>query len=417
QVAKNFFLSREKTFIRKFNEILLALQIERELDKSEILALYINKIYLGHRSYGIAAAARVYYGLDISELELPQLAMIAGLPKAPSRYNPITNATRALARRNWILQRMLNLDYIDLLTYQHAVKAPVIAEYHGLRPEVEASYLAEMARKEMLDRFGKQAYTGGYSVVTTVHSKLQEYANRAVQNGLQSYDKRHGYRGPESRIESPSPEEATPRLTEEWLATLQGKLKKYPVIGSLLPAVITSVEDERATAIIKRSNAKRFTPNNQTEITLTLESIKWARPYISVNQKGPKPKLMSDTVAVGDVIRVKPSYYESDNISWVMGQLPEAQAALIALSPENGAIQAIVGGFDFHQSKFNRVLQAGRQAGSNFKPFIYTAALANGFTAASIINDAPVVFNDKSLESTWRPENSSGRFFGPTRLR
>jgi len=377
-------------------------------------------------------------------LALPQLAMIAGLPKAPSRYNPITNPARALIRRNWILKRMLRLGSIDQETYQQAKEALVIAEYHGLRPEVEASYLAEMTRKEMLDRYGKQAYTHGYSVVTTVHSDLQIYANNAVQDGLQSYDQRHGYRGPEANI-TPSEEpltanetitdelttlELATNPTEEW----QAALKKYRVIGPLIPGIVTSLEDHTATVFLKKTSFKNYNVDEQGEITLTLKNIEWARPFITVNKKGLKPKIMSDTLTVGDVIRViskpnkKPKKIantdtgditsnNNNNTHWVLGQLPAAQAALVSLSPQNGAIQAIVGGFDFHQSKFNRAIQAGRQAGSNFKPFIYTAALANGYTAASIINDAPVVFNDKSLESTWRPENSSGKFFGPTRLR
>ena len=404
QVAKNFFLTRERTFKRKFNEILLALQIERELTKNEILELYVNKIYLGHRSYGIAAAANVYYGKEINELSLPELAMIAGLPKAPSKYNPLASPARALERRNWILSRMRQLDYIDEATYKDSVQAPITAAHHRLDPEVNASYLAEMVRKEMLDRFGMGAYTEGYTVITTVTAPKQAAANRAVYFGLQEYDQRHGYRGREG-LAANIDENAS---LDTWL----DGLKSYYKIGPLSPAIITSIEDDKAHALLKDGSA----------IELAFADMTWARRYNTVNIRGPKPKTTSDVLNVGDIVRVKVKSTTTTETGeeiheWALSQLPKVQGSLVSLNPKDGSLAAIVGGFDFIHSKFNRAVQAGRQAGSSMKPFIYSAALDNGFTAATIINDAPVVFADKSLESTWRPKNYGGEFYGPTRLR
>lgn len=413
QVAKNYFLSRERTFLRKFNEILLALQIERELTKNQILELYINKIYLGHRSYGIEAAANVYYGKQIHELTLEQLAMIAGLPKAPSAYNPITNPERALARRNWILSRMLELNYIDQIAFANASTRPITAELHGVQSEADAPYLAEMARKEMLSRYGMEAYTAGYKAYTSINSTFQAAANRAVHKGLLDYDQRHGYRGPighydlseAENLSDAKAQDDTPPLndpTAEATIPVTDILKPYRAFGPLLPGLVSDLDEEAAIVQLSANSA----------IILSFEEAKWARTYIDVNHRSPEPKAMGDILSKGDII-----YIYQHNGKWRLGQLPVAQSALISMQPDNGAILALVGGFDYQASKFNRVNQAGRQAGSNFKPFIYAAALANGLTASTLINDAPVVFEDASLENTWRPENSSGKFFGPTRLR
>jgi penicillin-binding protein 1A len=391
QVAKNFFLSREKTFSRKFNEIFLALQIERELSKEEILELYINKIYLGHRAYGIQAAAQVYYGTSIDQLNLAQLAMIAGLPKAPSSFNPITNPARALIRRNWILGRMLTLEFIDQQQYELAVKQPITARYHGLDVGLDAPYIAEMARQELLSRYGRNAYTDGYQVVTTVNSQLQRKAQQAVINGLLTYDQRHGYRGAIANFAD------QPELWPKHL----GDFRSY---GGLQPAIVTEIEDKALSALLANGETTRLTWE---------DGLSSMRPYINENAQGPKPKSVSDFAKVGDLIQLK----EKPGGGWLFSQIPAAQAALVSLSPHNGAIISLVGGFDFQQSKFNRATQAHRQPGSNFKPLIYTAALEHGFTAASLINDAPIVFNDSSLEGTWRPANDSGKFYGPTRLR
>lgn len=396
QVARNYFLSRKKTFARKFNEIFLAIQIEQEMSKEEILELYLNKIYLGNRAYGIQAAANAYYGRNITELTLAELAMIAGLPKAPSAYNPIANPSRALERRNWILSRMNTLGYISELTYQEAKSAPVTAKYHGSDVELYAPYVAEMARKELFDQFGERIYTDGFSLYTTVRGIDQTAANTAVVNGLLSYEHRHGYRGPERRPFI----EALESLDDH--QTLLVALKKEPVFGNLLPAVVLDAAGPEANVLL---------PSGEV-IILDLESMKWARAFKSVNARGPEPKAVSEVVQANDLIRVI-----QRGESWELAQVPVAQSAFVALSPNNGAVRALVGGFNFVHSKFNRVTQAFRQPGSNLKPFIYAAALESGLTPASLINDAPVVFEDENLESSWRPENYSKKFYGPTRLR
>ncbi len=410
QVAKNYFLSRERTFSRKFNEILLALQIERELDKNKILELYVNKIYLGHRSYGIAAASQVYYGKPISNLNTAQLAMIAGLPKAPSAYNPVTNPSRALTRRNWILKRMLDLDYLPEEEYLEARQQPVTAQLHGVRSETSAPYVAEMVRKEMLVRYGNNTYTDGFRVFTTINSHYQDTANKAVHHGLLAYDKRHGYRGPESSITLP--QEATNPSNDDALLALRG----LHSVGPLTPAVVMSVEKTHANLLFK----------DLEQGELNWEASLWAKPFIDTNTKGASPSSFEDILKAGDIIRVLPvtnqttadtENTEEPRRQWGLSQIPSAQSAMVSLNPQNGSIFALVGGFDFRESKFNRVIQSGRQAGSNFKPFVYAAALSNGMTAATVMNDSPIIFKDKKLESTWRPENAGGKFGGFTRLR
>ena len=391
QVAKNFFLSSERSFSRKTSEILLALQIERELSKNEILELYVNKIYLGHRAYGIEAAAQVYYGKPIRELSLAQLAMIAGLPKAPSRFNPLVNPTRAQERRDWILGRMLKLGKIDQARYQAALDEPVDASYHIQTPELDAPYVAEMVRAEMVGRYGSEAYTEGFHVTTTVPSDLQEAANTALHQGLQAYDQRHGYRGPETRL---------PGMTREaWLLELA---KQRPMSG-LEPAIVTQVE---------KSGVLALTRDGQEE-TIAWDSMKWARPFLHTNSLGPRPQQPSDVAQVGDLIRLQ----RQDDGSLHFAQLPSAQSALVSLDPRNGAIRALVGGFSFEQSNYNRALQAKRQPGSSFKPFVYSAALDKGYTAATLVNDAPIVFVDEYLDKVWRPKNDNNTFLGPIRLR
>lgn len=396
QVAKNFFLTREKTFIRKFNEIFLALQIEQNLSKHEILELYLNKIYLGNRAYGIQAAAQVYYGKPIQDLNLAQMAMIAGLPKAPSSYNPLANPERAKIRRNWILNRMLELGMISPSEHLVSLQSPISARFHHEASEVSAAYAAEMARQEIIDRFGTDAYNSGMKVYLTIDSKLQNAANKAVINGLEDYDKRHGYRGPIAHIAETQIENIDVMLE---------RLNKLKLPGHHLGAVITELEAERAT-LLMRDGSSGF---------LNLSTTEWARPYITINQRGPKPSSLKEVFKVGSVIEV--SYNPDVPTDYSLTQTPEAQAALISISPKNGAIQAIVGGYDFNLSHYNRAAQAKRQPGSSFKPFIYLAALENGATASTLINDAPIVFDDANLEAKWRPENSSGQFYGPTRLR
>ncbi|UTW10481.1 penicillin-binding protein 1A [Marinobacterium rhizophilum] len=392
QVAKNFFLSRERTFNRKFNEILLALRIERELSKEEIFELYINKIYLGQRAYGIEAAAGVYYGRSIQELSLAQMATIAGLPKAPSADNPISNPQRAIERRNWILQRMHGLGYISDQEFEEASAAPNTARYHGADIELSAPYVAEMVRSELFERFGEDLYNDGYRVYTTLESKLQTTANRALQDGLLQYSTRHGYRGPESQLDT--------ALTPD---AIQQKLKGMTSYAGLEPAIVSQVDNQSILASLKSGET----------VTVEWTGLEWARKYKSHNSMGPSPRKAADILAPGDVIRLQKS-----TDGWTLSQLPQVQGAFVALNPQNGAIRALSGGFNFNLTKFNRATQAYRQPGSNFKPFIYAAALENGFTPASLINDAPVVFKDESIEGNlWRPQNSSQQFYGPTRLR
>jgi penicillin-binding protein 1A len=396
QVARNYFLTFEKTFSRKFKEIFLALQIERALTKQEILQLYVNKIFLGNRAYGFQAASQVYYGKDLEELSLAQMAMLAGIPKAPSNYNPLVNPSRALIRRDYILRLMRKLGYIDIDIYQEAVEQPTTATYHGAKLSLNAPYAAEMARKDMIKRFGSNAYTAGYKVYTTLDSELQRAAQQAVITGLLAYDQRHGYHGPEQNVLADSEEQNH----ELWLSTLAN----ISSVGTLSPAVVSEIHEQAFTALLADGE----------EVTVEWENgIKTMRKYQTINTRGRAPKKAGEVVSLGDVVRLK----KMTDGSWHMSQIPKAQAALVSLDSDNGAIVSLVGGFDYQQSKFNRVTQASRQPGSNFKPFIYTAALANGYTPASIINDAPIVFEDSSLESTWRPNNDTGEFYGPTRLR
>jgi penicillin-binding protein 1A len=393
QVARNFFLTTEKTYLRKLNEILLAFRIEHSLSKQEILELYLNKIYLGHRAYGVDAAARVYYGVDINELSVAQMAMIAALPKAPSRVNPVNNPKASLARRNYILGRMHSLGYIDTDVYSKALAEVDDASLHTVKVDVMAPYLAEMVRDEIVKRYGEDAYTSGFEVVTTVESPLQAAANRALHDTLLEYSRRHGYRGPEGHVD----------LAGVAVDALPGLLIDYPPRSGVEAGLVTSVAD-RSVEVVLRSG--------QT-ITLEWDGLSWARAYKNVNRMGKAPEKAADVAAAGDIIRV-----ESDKEGkWRLTQLPLVQGALVSLRPNDGAVVALVGGFDFSLSKFNRATQAMRQPGSSFKPIIYSAALEKGFTPASIINDAPVVFDDNALESTWRPENYSGKFYGPTRLR
>jgi penicillin-binding protein 1A len=400
QVARNYFLSLERTFMRKFNEILLALEIERRLSKEEIFELYVNRVFLGHRSYGFEAASQVYYGRSIGELTLAQHAMLAGIPKAPSRNNPISGPEAGKDRRNWILGRMQTLGYIDANAYAAAIQAPVTASQHGARITLNAQYAAEMARRQMVQRYGMSTYNEGYSVYTTLNAELQEVADRAVVDGLMTYDRRHGYRGPEARLLKTPLAEGEALPLEDWQAVLDDT----PSIADLDPAIVTSVDAQGVDLLLRDKQSGRIAWE---------DGLQQARPYLSENRMGAAPIAPADVLAVGDLIRVS----RGENEQWTLAQVPAAQAALVSLNPDNGAIVSLVGGVGFEKSKFNRATQAQRQPGSNLKPFLYSAALDAGFTAASIINDAPIMMEDSSLEGVWRPENDGGRFYGPTRLR
>lgn len=413
QVARNFFLSREKTYVRKLNEIFLALKIERELSKQEILELYLNKIYFGNRAHGIQAAAEVYYGTEIQHLTLAQIAMIAGLPKSPSSKNPIANPIGAAARRNYVLRRMRELAYIDEQQLRQARGEGLTATLHGRSVEVQAPYVAEMVRAEMVKRYGDAAYREGFRVFTTVNSELQKAANQALHSALLEYDRRHGYRKPVGHLEwledwNPKPASGDDPEQSHWVGAEVNELwdqalGDLPTVNGLRTGLIVGLEEQRVEVYLGQGNT----------YVLPWETLEWARPFINVNQLGPKLKQGSDLFSLGDLVYLQPL----DDDQWQLAQMPEVEGALVSLNPSNGAIKALVGGFDYYQSKFNRVTQARRQPGSSFKPFIYSAALEKGFTPASIINDAPVVFEDPGLENTWRPENYTGKFYGPTRLR
>ncbi|MGB0956990.1 MAG: penicillin-binding protein 1A, partial [Litorivicinus sp.] len=389
QVARNYFLSREQTFTRKFKEILLALEIEQTLSKDEILELYLNKIYLGKRAYGVHAAAAIYYDKALDELDLAQSAMIAGLPKAPSKYNPVNNPERALIRRNWILDRMLELGDIDQAAHDAARSQHMTASVHQQQVAFEAPWVAEEARHQLEELLGESIYTQGYQVHLTVNSARQQSAQRAVLEGLMEYDRRHGWRGAEAQLEG---DEAA------WLAHLAGIRSD---IGGLRPAVVTAITDSTAQLLLRDGSA----------VELGMDAMKWAKPRLRNRDVLGEAPTDPSFLAPGDLVRLTPGDAP------LLAQLPDAQAAFVALKPATGAIEALIGGFDFTDSKFNRALLSNRQVGSGIKPFIYTAALQAGYTPASIINDAPIVFQSGELQSAWRPQNSGGKFYGPTRLR
>jgi len=375
QVTRNFLLSNEKTYTRKLKEIILALRIEREYPKNKILELYLNQIYMGHSAYGIAAAAQTYYGKDLNNLTLAEQAMIAGLPKAPSAYNPITNEDRAIERRNYVLQRMLELNYISQSDFETASNETSTAtlQYHS--SDISAPYIAEMVRQYAYEKYGEEAYTLGLKIHTTIDSSLQKAAEQALWNSLHSYDERHGYRAKKS-------------------ATVDDKealIRISPIIGDTLAATVTSTSDDGIEAKLYNGKA----------IEIPWKNSKWAviraKKHLSTNA----------------LIRVR----LSKKRTWMLTQTPEVEGAFVSLNPSNGAILTLVGGFEFNQNKFNRAIQAKRQPGSGFKPIIYTTALEEGYTAASMINDAPLAIFDPSLGRIWKPENSTKKFYGPTSLR
>jgi len=388
QVARNFFLTREKTYTRKINEILLAIKIENELSKDEILELYLNKVFLGYRAYGVASAAQVYYGKPLNELSLAQNAMIAGLPQAPSAINPIANPTAAKARRQHVLDRVYAVGYIDKNAYEAASQEPVDAYYHGSLTQTKAPFVAEMVRQELLTILGDETYSKGLHVYTTIDSTLQQAANLAVRNGLLAYDQRHGFRIPKQNL----------RDVADWPAAL----KKLPTINQLQPAAIKTVHGTTATVQLAYGDI----------VTLHWPALSWARKDLGNGRVSYLPKQAADIVTVGDVVYLDK---EADG-GWRLAQTPLAQSALVALNPQNGAILALVGGFNFYDKPFNRITQAKLQPGSNVKPFIYSAGLATGMTAATIINDAPFVLRQPEQE-VWRPQNDNRTFNGPMRLR
>ncbi|WP_428772697.1 penicillin-binding protein 1A [Vibrio sp.] len=402
QLARNFFLSNEKKLMRKIKEIFIAIHIEQLLSKQEIMELYVNKIFLGYRSYGFGAAARVYFGKDLQELSLSELATLAGMPKAPSTLNPLYSLERATNRRNVVLRRMLDEKYISQDEFDQAVSEQIVSRYHGAEIELDAPYVAELARAWMVSRYGEDAYTSGMNVYTTVNGKLQDAANRSAVNNLLAYDERHGYRGAETVLWQPD----QPVWDSE---QIDATLDKVPTYGVLQPAVVTAVSDKQATVWVK----------NLGEQTLSWEGIKWARRFLTDERQGSAPKRVQDVLAVGEQIWVRQHSPQTDQqeASWQLSQVPNANTAFVAMNPENGAILSLVGGFNFIHNKFNRATQSVRQVGSSIKPFIYSAAIDHGMTLASLVNDAPINQWDKSQGTAWRPKNSPPTYIGPTRLR
>lgn len=406
QLARNFLLTNEKTYTRKFKEIALSYKIEEELDKKKIMELYLNRIFLGNRAYGIGAAAQVYYGKTPSELTIAQVAMIAGLPKAPSTRNPIAAPKSAKARRGYVLGRMKKLGFITEEEYRVASESPITAKIHGQDIEVYAPYIAEMARQEAQEILGDNAFTEGYQIYTTIEPDLQAKARESLRNGLRAYDMRHGFRGVEAKY---------PQVNSFTAEEIEQKLAELPVIGGLKPAIVIGLDNNKATILLGDTTAELF-----------LEDSKWARKYISDNKRGKKIKSMSDILEIGDVVRVftktesvidKNGNNLGEKTKYLLSQVPAVSGAFVAISPHDGAVKSLVGGFDFDFNKFNMAYQAKRQGGSCFKPFIYSAALGKGYSTASMINDAPITFKDTSIGKTWRPENYTKKFYGPTSLR
>jgi penicillin-binding protein 1A len=393
QVARSFYLTRHKTFGRKLREILLAIKIEHKLSKEKILELYLNKVFLGNRAYGVEAASQVYYGKHLNELTIDQYAMLAGLPKAPSMLNPLANPQAALKRRDHVLSRMHEQGYIDTATYNKTINAPLNASYHDLQTEVKAPYVAELVRQQLEQMYGDSIYTDGFKVYTTVDSHLQHYAERAVHDNVLGYDQRHGYRGPITNLGTPSIDN---------METWEQKLRNIPTINGLFPAAVVEMTAKSIT-VLRANGDLNIIP---------WEGLAWARKQVNADYLGPKPRRTDQIAHLGDVVRIMstPNGYQ-------LAQLPKAEAGLVALSPQNGAILAMVGGFDYQTSKFNRVTNAQRQPGSSFKPFIYSAALEKGYTLATVINDAPIVIENPNDNSLWRPQNDTHKFYGPTRLR
>ncbi|AJR07268.1 penicillin-sensitive transpeptidase [Photobacterium gaetbulicola] len=395
QLARNFFLSNEKKIMRKVKEIFIAIHIEQLLSKDEILELYLNKIYLGYRAYGVGAAAQVYYGKDVSQLTLSEIAVIAGLPKAPSTMNPLYSVSRATARRNVVLGRMLAENHITQAEFDQARAEPVVARYHTAEIELSAPYFAEQARAWMINRYGEDAYTSGMRVFTTADPKLQTAAQQAAIDNLLGYDQRHGFRG---AVETLWKSGQTAWSDEQ----INDHLTKQPTYGQLVPAVVTQVEGKTATVLAKGGEQR----------TLGWEGMKWARKFITDDRQGPAPSSADDILASGQQI-----WIQQRGENWVLSQVPDANTAFVAVSPQDGAVKAMVGGFNFVHSKFNRATQSVRQVGSAIKPFIYSAALDNGMTLASLVNDAPINRWDQSMGTAWRPKNSPPTYNGPTRLR
>ena len=401
QLARDYFLTREQLFTRKLREAFLAVKIEQEFTKEQIMALFLNKMFFGQRAYGVAAAAQVYFNKDLKNINAAEAATLAGVLPAPSRYNPVYSAANAERRRGYVLGRMHELGYIDEALFDEAMDFPMESRLYGAAVELNAPYVAEMVRSEMLKRYGEDTYTAGYQVVTSLDSRLQTAANYSLRNGLLEFTRRRGYRGPITTIELSEELLATP--FEEWPLDVRETLDQYAP-GGLSVALVTGITATNSASVIMRGGV---------QATLPWEGMSWAKPFVDRETTGPAPETAADVVSIGDLIYVMPTA----NHSWALAQVPDAQGAVVSVDPFDGAVGALTGGFDFTMSKFNRARQAFRQPGSSFKPFIYSAALEHGNTPATVVLDAPVVINSSELEAVWRPINYSGRFYGPTRMR
>ena len=388
QVARNYFLSSEKTYVRKLREVMLAFKLESTLSKQEILKLYINKIFLGHRSYGFGAAAEVYFGKLPKELSLSEQATLAGLPKAPSRDNPITNPKKAEIRRNYVLSRLLEKKWINSQEYNTAKAEAINSIKHQRKIEVSAPYVAEMVRASLVEAYGEDVYWQGWEVHTTVGSAEQSSANLSLRKGLIAYDRRHGYRGVIENIGSTT--------------NILKKLKTIQHSGNIIPAVVTNISKDKATLLTKYNN----------QISFSQTGIAWAKKQLNSNQVGSQPKNIEKLLTLGDVV-----YVQQIKGEWQLSQLPQIQGAIVSLEPSSGKIIALSGGFDYFFNKYNRVTQAKRQPGSGIKPFVYAAALARGYNPSSLISGAPIVIDEPSQGIVWRPQNYSGKFYGPTSIR
>ncbi|MCF7989700.1 MAG: penicillin-binding protein 1A [Thiohalocapsa sp.] len=389
QVARNFFLTPEKTIERKLSEILLAMKVEQALTKNEILELYLNKIFFGHRAYGISAAAEFYYSKTLDQLTLAEMAMLAGLPKAPSANNPLTNPPRARERRDYILDRMVELNFIGAAERDAAQAAPLTATAYVAPIEYRAGYMAEMVRQEMVRRYGEDgAYSLGLKVTTTLDEELQTEVDRSLRRALTAYNRRHGYHGPEARVENV--EQSTPEQLDAYL-------QERPRVPGLPAGVVTAAS---------ASAADVYLGGGRTE-KLALWQVNWARRYKTEDWRGPKPTRVTDAVATGDVIRLR----DDGKGNWLLAQVPKIGGAMVAMSPQDGAIRALSGGYAFEWSKFNRAMDARRQPGSTFKPFVFAAALEKGYTPASLVKDEKIEIHG------WKPRNADGKYMGPIRMR
>ncbi len=429
QVARNFFLNRDKTYTRKLKEVLLAFRLEQILSKEEILSLYLNKIFLGHRAYGFGAAAEVYYAKELTELSTAQIAMLAGLPKAPSTFNPLRNPERAIIRRNYVLGRLMELQKITRPDYDNSIAAPISAQKHGRQAELVAPHIAEMVRAQLTEQYGEGAYWQGLNVYTTILSEQQVAAQASLRKGLQAYDRRHGFRGIVGHFDFSSIEQ---EISPEDLASrYEEALRPYPNSQEQIPALVLNVSDEESLLWTREYD----------NILIELATSKWARRHKTPNLLGDRPNKMSELMEIGDIIYVHPEVQESTEadaqntenddqqeqltneespekpLKWRLSQIPNISGALISMQPSTGKILSLIGGYDFFLNKYNRATQSIRQPGSNIKPFIYSASLDKGFTPASLINGSSIVIRDQAHGTLWRPENYSGKFFGPTRIR